>query len=332
MRYRGNQVHVGYYRNDAASSGTYYLSIQGNTVFFVLNTKILLGFLSVFTAFVLFSMIQAPRQAFHSPNEYRADVEDAVGYVMDEESAFRTVGNNSVQNLRDGFTVNKQLLISKYLIENKVSRIDQLNNQELLALNQKISDLYTQEVLPALELPEHVMSFFTDVRPLKKIETALMEQAKFNVPASIKLAQAALETAYGQRVIHNNYFGIKDKAGKTKLSETIEYYTDAEYQLNKHKVIASEKIYKGGKQLYKCRIKDHFSSYSTPWESFRAHSKFLSESSRYAPLFTKGRDFREWAKKIGSTKYGGVGYATSPIYGEMLINIIERYHLDLLDH
>jgi len=91
-------------------------------------------------------------------------------------------------------------------------------------------------------------------------------------------------------------------------------------------------VKKGGKTLYKCKVKDSFVEYESPWASFRGHSLFLSTNSRYSPLFTKGKDYRAWADKIGSTKYGGVGYATSPIYGELLRKIIGRYHLDLLDY
>jgi len=114
--------------------------------------------------------------------------------------------------------------------------------------------------------------------------------------------------------------------------ETTEYYNAAEVKYNKHKIISQKMVKKGGKTLYKCKVKDSFVEYESPWASFRGHSLFLSTNSRYSPLFTKGKDYRAWADKIGSTKYGGVGYATSPIYGELLRKIIGRYHLDLLDY
>ena len=158
-----------------------------------------------------------------------------------------------------------------------------------------------------------------------------MEQAKFNVPASIKLAQSALETGYGKRVINNNYFGIKDKSGNTPFSTTTEYYNDRELKRNRRKVLSKKKVFKNGKYFWQCKVKDHFISYQSPWESFRDHSRFLLENERYHPLFAGGKNYQAWADKIGSTKYGGVGYATSPLYGKLLKGIIRRYHLDLLD-
>ncbi|MGB0524549.1 MAG: glucosaminidase domain-containing protein [Flammeovirgaceae bacterium] len=159
-----------------------------------------------------------------------------------------------------------------------------------------------------------------------------MEQVKFHVPASIKLAQSALETAYGRRVVNNNYFGIKDKTKQSSYMETTEYYTAKEVAYNKHKILSKKKVRKNGKVLYKCKVRDSFMDYHTPWQSFRAHSVYLANNKRYAPLFTNGKDYRAWADRIGSTKYGGVGYATSPIYGNLLKKIIARYNLDLLDY
>ena len=269
-------------------------------------------------------------QAVIDSQQYK---EDVIGYFMDHLKQHRPKEGDLHKNYQEAFTVQKQLITSQYLIEQKASRVDQLSSQSLLSMHQEISDLFIELVLKKQSLPEHVLHYFTDTTDLDKLETALMEQAKYHVPASIKLAQSALETAYGRRVIHNNYFGIKNRgSGEAKAVETIEYYSRAELRANRRKVISRELVSRGGKKLYKCRVKDKFQPYKTPWASFRAHSIFLSNNKRYHALFTGGKDYRAWADKIGSTKYGGVGYATSPIYGELLKKIIRRYHLDLLDY
>ncbi len=257
---------------------------------------------------------------------------DVVEYGYKHLSKSSTLSTPETNDKRKNFLKIKHTLISEALIENQVSRLDQLNDKKMIVLNQKLSESFITIVLNQTKVEPHVMAYFTGTKDLKKFETALMEQAKYHVPASIKLAQSALETAYGQRIVNNNYFGIKDKRGKTKAITTTEYYTAAEYRANKSKVVSSKIIQKDGKTLYKCLIRDSFADYVSPWESFRAHSIFLNESKRYSPLFTKGKNYEDWADKIGSTKYGGVGYATSPIYGELLKKIIKRYNLDLLDY
>lgn len=259
--------------------------------------------------------------------------DDVLGYFIDYFNAYDKNQKNIQKDYQEAFLIQKQLLVSKFLIKEKVSRIDQLSNGSLLEMNHQISALFEELVLGKMaKIEPHVHYFFTDTTEVDKLETALMEQAKYHVPASITLAQAALETAWGRRIVHNNYFGIKDKSRQSSYMETTEYYNASEVKLNKHKILSKKKVKKGGKILYKCKVRDSFTEYPSPWASFRAHSVFLANNNRYSPLFTKGKDYQAWAKKIGSTKYGGVGYATSPIYGELLTKIIQRYHLHLLDH
>jgi hypothetical protein len=259
--------------------------------------------------------------------------DDIMGYLIDYFNEYEANRKSLQQNFREKFLMQKHLLTSQYLIREKVSRVDQLPNEALIEMNEKLSNFFKELVLDKIDIEPHVYEFFTDESDLKKIETALMEQAKYHVPASITLAQAALETAYGRRVMHNNYFGIKDKDNSPRgYMTTTEYYTAKEVSLNKSKIISKKKVNKGGKELYKCLVKDSFMRYNTAWASFRAHSLFLAGNSRYHPLFTGGKNYEAWAEKIGSTKYGGVGYATSPIYGELLKKIIRRYGLDVLDY
>ncbi|MEN7546884.1 glucosaminidase domain-containing protein [Rapidithrix thailandica] len=335
VKVKGSSVQLGY------SGRNFYFGYQGKVIVFVLNKRLMI-IVSVLLGVIVLQSFFYPQPTSNTThiteNSYVNEMEDpykddVVGFAldhMDELDNFLKTVNTA--NTRERFTVQKQLLVSKYLIKNKASRLDQLDDQTLLELNKKISSLFVETVFQTIKVEKHVFKYFTDTVDLKKFETALMEQIKYNVPASIKLAQSALETAYGRKVVNNNYFGIKDKTRKTQKKITTEYYTWNEYQRNKSKVVAKKKIYKDGKLLYKCLIKDHFASYGTPWESFRAHSVFLNTNNRYSPLFVNGRNYKAWADKIGSTKYGGVGYATSPIYGQLLKKIIQRYHLDLLDY
>lgn len=234
-------------------------------------------------------------------------------------------------HFREEFMVQKQLLITKYLIAHRVSRPDQLGNEQLLELSQAIAELFDRVVFDQIQMPDHVRNYFRDTRDLHKIETSIVEQVKYHVPASIKLAQSALETSYGRRVVGNNYFGIKDKTGAASPILTTEYLSLAETKRYKDKIVSKKLVFRNGKFVYECKFKDSFTAYESPWASFRAHSIFLASNGRYSPLFTKGKDYRAWADKIGSTRYGGVGYATSPMYGQLLKRIIERYHFDLLD-
>ncbi|MCB9283311.1 MAG: LysM peptidoglycan-binding domain-containing protein [Lewinellaceae bacterium] len=139
-------------------------------------------------------------------------------------------------------------------------------------------------------------------------DIAIQEMERAGIPASIKLAQALLESNAGQSELAqraNNHFGIKcgvDWDGKTYMKK------DDDYDEN-------------GKLVKSC-----FRSYRRPQESFIAHSEFLRDPKkewRYGFLFhLDPMDYKSWASGLKKA-----GYATSATYDSKLIAIIERYQL-----
>lgn len=126
---------------------------------------------------------------------------------------------------------------------------------------------------------------------------AIEEMERYGIPASIKLAQALLESGNGNSTLArqaNNHFGIKctpEWPGKRT------YHDDD-------------------------RRDDCFRVYSRPEDSFKDHSQFLLRK-RYAALFELDKDdYKGWAKGLKSA-----GYATNPRYADMLVELIERYQL-----
>ena len=68
--------------------------------------------------------------------------------------------------------------------------------------------------------------------------------------------------------------------------------------------------------------KDFFRKYGTAWESFRAHSEFLTRD-RYRSLHKlTSTDYKGWARGLEKA-----GYATGDGYGEKLIRLIEDLKL-----
>ncbi len=128
-------------------------------------------------------------------------------------------------------------------------------------------------------------------------DIALREMQRTGIPASIKLAQAILESGDGNSTlarIGNNHFGIKchDWTGR--------------------------RIYHDDDERNEC-----FRRYSHPEESFLDHSDFLTGRPRYGHLFQLDTyDYRGWARGLQSA-----GYATDPNYANSLIRIIEENEL-----
>jgi len=131
---------------------------------------------------------------------------------------------------------------------------------------------------------------------------AIEDQEIYGIPASIKLAQAMLESDNGNSRLArlgNNHFGIKCKRDWT--GQTIMHDDDAPQEC--------------------------FRKYATVEESFRDHAEFLDKSPRYQFLFELDpTDYKGWAYGLGKA-----GYATNPKYPELLIKIIEDNRLYLLD-
>ena len=133
-------------------------------------------------------------------------------------------------------------------------------------------------------------------------DLAISQMKKYGIPASITLAQGLLESDVGRSMLAvegNNHFGIKCHTDWT------------------------------GKKMYHDddRRDDCFRVYRNVEGSFEDHSLFLTTHSRYAFLFDlKTTDYVGWARGLKKA-----GYATNPAYAEKLIEIIERYNLDMYD-
>lgn len=131
---------------------------------------------------------------------------------------------------------------------------------------------------------------------------AIKEMHRTGIPASITLAQAVLESGNGNSTLarnSKNHFGIKchsDWKGKT--------FTWDDDKKN-----------------------ECFRKYNSVEDSYRDHSDFLKNKSRYAFLFDlKPSDYKAWSKGLKKA-----GYATNPKYANLLIDIIEDNDLTAYD-
>lgn len=129
---------------------------------------------------------------------------------------------------------------------------------------------------------------------------------KYQVLPSITVAQAILESGWGQSSLStnaHNLFGIKGS-------------------YNGHSVTMRTREVYGGRSVY---INDNFRAYDNNSESVEDHGNFLYSNRRYHNL-------------LGDTNYVSVarklrqdGYATDPSYANSLIRLVQTYNLNQLD-
>jgi len=131
-----------------------------------------------------------------------------------------------------------------------------------------------------------------------------------NIFPSVFLAQAALESGWGESSLakkYNNFFGIK--ANKS--------WTGKKVVLNTREEVNGQSDY----------INAAFRVYDSPRDSFFDRTNFLIENQRYA----KAGVFDSMTPEEQAQKLKAAGYATASNYAQSIINLIYKYNLKSFD-
>jgi len=152
--------------------------------------------------------------------------------------------------------------------------------------------------------PQQRSEFIARIAP-----AAQRSQKKNGVPASIILAQAILESAWGQSSLtarHNNYFGIKDSRR----------FDEGYCEFRTEEVLAGERV----------NLIARFEAFKDVASCFDAHGRLLAENKRYAPAMADADDPFVFAARLYEC-----GYATDPDYAKKLAQLITTYKLTRFD-
>lgn len=135
---------------------------------------------------------------------------------------------------------------------------------------------------------------------------ARQAQASSGIPATFMVAQAALETGWGQREIRfedgrtsHNLFGIR--AGGNWKGPVAEVWTT--------------EFVNGSAQ----KVRGQFRAYGSYEESFNDFARLISQSPRYAPAMRQLGNPQAFANALQQA-----GYATAPNYASVLGAMIEK--------
>jgi flagellar protein FlgJ len=133
---------------------------------------------------------------------------------------------------------------------------------------------------------------------------------RLDVPARGVLAQSALETGWGQQVMHDeqgapawNLFGIKagsDWSGRTVTAVTVEV-----------------------RDGVAVRETARFRAYDSPADAVEDYARLLADSPRYAGVGGTGDDVAGFARALQAA-----GYATDPEYADKIERISRDLHRD----
>lgn len=167
---------------------------------------------------------------------------------------------------------------------------------------QKTISIFFILILTVLGSPGFAQRMTTEAYIAKYKDVAIKKMKEYKIPASITLAQGILESGSGNSKLArkaNNHFGIKC-----------------------HNNWNGKKFFMDDDEKHEC-----FRKYSKAADSYRDHSKFLTQRGRYSFLFEYDiTDYKKWAYGLKKA-----GYATNPKYPKLLIRIIEKYDLSQYD-
>ncbi len=136
-------------------------------------------------------------------------------------------------------------------------------------------------------------------------ESAKQVEAKLNIPFEVVIAQAALETGWGKKVIttdqgnsSNNLFNIKADSrwsGEKTSVDTLEFEQGA-----------------------MVKKREPFRVYDSIAESVNDYVKFLSSNERYKPALEQTSDVEQFLHSLQSA-----GYATDPNYAQKIMGTLK---------
>ncbi len=142
--------------------------------------------------------------------------------------------------------------------------------------------------------------------PPDVVEAAIASKTRWNVPASVTLAQWAVESAWGASMPtdSNNPFGIKAVGDQPAVESAT------------REVVSGASI----------TIQAKFRKFASITEAFDMHGKLLATAPVYRPAMEKKDDPDAFADALTGV------YATDPLYGQTLKYVIRTYNFTMHDN
>ena len=258
-----------------------------------------------FEAVFIQMMLKSMRDANLADGIFESDQSEMYLGMFDQQLALDLsskkafgIADMLMQQLGGNITQNKQAKESlRRDISLEIGEIPHLDNRLHVTHTTSLVN-GTSGHLTHFESPEE---FVETMRPL-----ATKAAKRLGVQADVLVAQAALETGWGKKIIHNedgssthNLFGIKaDKRwqGQTATVKTLEH--DG-YEFKPEQAA--------------------FRAYASYEQSFNDYVNFIRDEARYENALKQTADAKQYIHALQEA-----GYATDPRYAEKIVDIMDR--------
>ena len=156
---------------------------------------------------------------------------------------------------------------------------------------------------------------------LKYKDAALAVEEQTGISHLFILAQAALESGWGQHAPRNMFFGVKASRNSSEADRQLLLTTEilsAPPAVGQFPAVISVRLRPDGR--YECIVKDWFRAYPSPEACFADHAQFFFKNKRYAKALAVRADPYKFAVAVAQA-----GYATDPAYAQKLCRLISRF-------
>lgn len=140
------------------------------------------------------------------------------------------------------------------------------------------------------------------------VAAARAAQEQFRIPASVSIAQFALESGWGAHMPpnSNNPFGMKCRAGRNDPSV----------------VVHTREVDRYGHDYF---VAAAFRKFASVADAFIEHARLLATAPVYAPAFAKLPDVAAFVSAMA------LHYATDPRYAALIMGVIHGSNLTQYD-
>lgn len=155
------------------------------------------------------------------------------------------------------------------------------------------------------------------------VKDALISEKQTGISADAQMAQAVIESKWGESAPNFMLFGIKDTDGingNEQLIDTTEFskiYTSDPRVVGLASITSVEPVIIHGIKTFKYKGKAYFRAYKSASESFIDHANFFLTNKRYAHALTDKADPYKFSDDIIAA-----GYGSGPDYAKLLKEII----------
>jgi len=200
----------------------------------LLTMLIFLAIIKTFDAPLSFPRSYEPQESLIIKRE--------INFESEQANVFSIVKSSMPIKISEtAFLEQRQLLVSKHLIEHGVSSLCFLENEKITAIHHEIAKGFRKHLISQNKYTQEQISFLSE----DMIILALNMQNKYQIPASVLISKAITQSDWGRLVYEKNLFQVVENNDLKSYDSYAAAFEDFSKKLTENPQFAS--LFVGGK-------------------------------------------------------------------------------------